>query len=165
MKAKRYVYAGLLALTVLTGCSNAAQPAQHTGHAGHQEHLPNGDLQEATASISQLPTFLDKVDPQIKEVYRIAGENNELLQSMPCYCGCGESAGHNHNGNCFINEVKSDGTVVWDDHGTRCGVCMEIAFVSSKMKKEGKTDKEIRTFIDEHYKDGYATPTPTPMPS
>jgi hypothetical protein len=76
-----------------------------------------------------------------------------------------EQAGHLHNGNCFIKEVKSDASVVWDDHGTRCGTCLEIAFTSAKMLKEGKTVKEIRTFVDETYKSGYAKPTPTPMPS
>jgi hypothetical protein len=42
---------------------------------------------------------------------------------------------------------------------------MEIAVESAKMKKEGKSDKEIRTYIDNTYKNGYATPTDTPMPA
>lgn len=159
MKPTRFVFAGLLSLSLLAGCgSNDAAP-QHETH-----HLPNGDLQEVTASIKQLPTFLDKVDPQIKEVYQIASSVNDTLKSIPCYCGCGESAGHLHNGNCFIKEVKQDGSVVWDDHGTRCGVCMEIAVVTAKMSMEGKSTKEIRTFIDKQYGEGYAEPTPTPMP-
>jgi hypothetical protein len=31
--------------------------------------------------------------------------------------------------------------------------------------QEGKSLKEIRTIIDETYKEGYAKPTDTPMPS
>jgi hypothetical protein len=97
-------------------------------------------------------------------VYQLAGQSTELLQWIPCYCGCGESVGHKSNMNCFIKEVKSDGSVVWDDHGTRCNVCLQIAVQSVKMKSEGKTDKEIRQFIDNTYKKGYAKPTDTPMP-
>lgn len=48
---------------------------------------------------------------------------------------------------------------------TRCGVCLEIAVTASKMKSEGKSDKEIRHFIDETYKEGYADATDTPMPA
>jgi hypothetical protein len=169
MKRTRFIYAGLLTFSLLTGCASQNDQAV-TGHndhkrTAHQQHAPNGDLQERTASVSQLPSFLDNLDPQIKAAYQIAAANHELLQSIPCYCGCGESAGHLHNGNCFIKEVKADGSVIWDDHGTRCGTCMEIAVVSAKLKQEGKSVKEIRAFIDNAYKDGYAKPTPTPMPS
>ncbi|MGO0058548.1 PCYCGC motif-containing (lipo)protein [Brevibacillus fluminis] len=158
-KRSRFVYAGLVALSLLTGCAGQDSAAQHQSH-----QLPNGDLQEVTASITTLPTFLDKVEPQIKDIYQIAAGVQDVLKSIPCYCGCGESAGHLHNGNCFIKEVKQDGSVVWDDHGTRCNTCMEIAVISAKMTKDGKTPKEIRTYIDQQYKEGYAKPTPTPMP-
>ena len=106
-----------------------------------------------------------KQSDNVKEDYRIAGANLDLLKWMPCYCGCGEEAGHKDNSNCFVKEVKSDGTVVWDDHGTRCGTCMEIAVSAAAMKKQGKSVKEIRDAVDKYYKDGYAKPTPTPMPS
>lgn len=66
--------------------------------------------------------------------------------------------------NCFVKKINEDGSVVWDDHGTRCGVCLEIAAESMKMKQEGKSIKEIRNYIDEKYKEGYAKPTKTPMP-
>lgn len=168
MKRTRFIYAGLLTFSLLTGCASQNDQSangNHDQHTGHQQHAPNGDLQELTASIGQLPSFLNNLDPQIKAAYQVAASNHELLQSIPCYCGCGESAGHLHNGNCFIKEVKADGSVMWDDHGTRCGVCMEIAVVSAKLKQEGKSVKEIRAFIDNAYKDGYGKPTPTPMPS
>jgi hypothetical protein len=161
MNFKKLLVGTLTAAFLLTGCgaSNEAEtPKDPHDHA-------NTDLRETTASIEKLPTFLDKVDPNIKTVYAIAGANLDTIKHMPCYCGCGESAGHKDNSNCFIKEVNTDGSVVWDDHGTRCGTCMEIAVIASKMKQDGGTLKEIRTFIDEKYKEGYAKPTPTPMPS
>ncbi|NGQ96453.1 hypothetical protein G3578_14915 [Brevibacillus sp. SYP-B805] len=170
MKRGKAVIAGLLMASLLAGCSsNQAEPptgqhAQHD-HTSHQTLAPNGaDIQELTASISQMPTFLDNLDPQIKEAYKIAAENREVLKWIPCYCGCADSADHKSNYNCFIKEEHADGSVVWDDHGTRCGTCMQIAVVSAQMKQEGKSIKEIRAFIDEAFKEGYAPPTPTPMP-
>ncbi|MFE5322652.1 PCYCGC motif-containing (lipo)protein [Paenibacillus sp. NPDC056579] len=167
MKLRLAPLFGLVALTVVvSACSSPAnQAASSSSHAAHQQHAPNGDLQETTASITKLPSFLDKQRPEIKQAYQIAASVVDVLQWVPCYCGCGESANHLSNKNCFIKEVKEDGSVVWDDHGTRCGVCMEIAVTAARMKKDGKSNKEIRDFVDQTYKKGYAKPTLTPMPA
>ncbi|MFS0921296.1 PCYCGC motif-containing (lipo)protein [Brevibacillus sp. 179-C 1.1 NHS] len=166
MKVSRSWLIGVIATALITGCSTqTAEPTTSTNHSEQQHSSMPSDIQETTASTKVLPSFLDEVDPNIKMIYQIAGYSNDLLQWIPCYCGCGEEVGHKHNGHCFIKEVKQDGSVVWDDHGTRCGTCLEIAFTSAKMLKEGKSVKEIRTFIDDTYKEGYAKPTPTPMPS
>ncbi|WP_425262706.1 PCYCGC motif-containing (lipo)protein [Paenibacillus thermotolerans] len=141
---------------VLAACTGA-------GNESHEGHT-HGDLQEETSSADVLPSFLDGKAEEIRLVYRLAGASTDLLQWIPCYCGCGESVGHRSNMNCFIKEAREDGTVVWDDHGTRCGVCLEIAAQSVKLKSEGKSDLEIRDFIDQTYGKGYAAPTPTPMP-
>ncbi|MBK3494608.1 PCYCGC domain-containing protein [Viridibacillus sp. YIM B01967] len=158
---------------LLTACSSdqdkADEPVKQEQHkeeqAGHQHTVANGDIQETTASADDLPNFLDTQSDDLKLVYKATGQATEILQWIPCYCGCGESAGHKSNMNCFISEVKEDGSIVWDDHGTRCVACVEIAIQSIKMAQEGKTLKEIRQFIDETYKEGYAEPTPTPFPA
>lgn len=133
---------------------------EHTSH----NHL-SGDLQEVTSSASELPKFLDSQHEDIRLVYAAAGKATEILEWMPCYCGCGESAGHRSNLNCFIAETREDGSIVWDDHGTRCLVCLEIAVESIQLYQDGKSLKEIRNIIDTKYQDGYATPTPTEMPA
>jgi hypothetical protein len=130
----------------------------------HQGHTLNGDVQEKTTSVEVLPSFLKGQSEQIRMVYEAAGKSIDILKWIPCYCGCGESAGHTSNMNCFVKQVNEDGSVVWDDHGTRCGVCLQIAVESIKMKQEGKTLQEIRSFIDKTYEKGYAKPTDTPMP-
>ncbi|GKV64463.1 MULTISPECIES: PCYCGC domain-containing protein [unclassified Sporosarcina] len=172
---KKKLLAGLAALTLaLAACGNGAteKPAetdhsdvQAKAEAGHTEHLPNGDLQEVTASADVLPSFLDDKPEDMRLIYQVAGKATEVLEYMPCYCGCGESAGHKSNMNCFLDEVREDGSVVWDDHGTRCQVCLEIAVKSVQMKQDGKSMKEIRDAIDTEYGGGgYAKPTDTPMP-
>ncbi|PYI57119.1 PCYCGC motif-containing (lipo)protein [Paenibacillus flagellatus] len=145
---------------LLTACGNGRPAAEHARH----EH-GNGDLQEKTASVQTLPSFLRNQPEEMRTAYRLAAETVDTLQWIPCYCGCGESASHKSNVNCFIKEMGSDGSVTWDDHGTRCNVCLEIAVVSYKLKEQGKAAKEIRETIDQAYGKGYAKPTPTPMPS
>jgi len=158
----KYMMSLIAAALILAGCGGQQN---NQNHDGHTHARVNGDIQETTASIRELPTFLDGLHDNIAQVYALAGEHAELLDYMPCYCGCGGSAGHRSNKNCFIHTIEEDGTVVWDDHGTRCAVCMEIVVLSAKMKAEGKSALEIRQYMDETYKEGYAPPTPTPMPS
>lgn len=159
------LYTLVIAGAILSGCATNTQEE----HAGHEEHegrheTASGDLQETTASLDVLPSFLDEVQPQIKQVYGIAATLTDTLPYIPCFCGCGESAGHRSNLDCFIAEVNEDGSVVWDDHGTRCGVCMEIAVTAAAMKESGVEPERIRQIIDEKYKEGYAKPTLTELP-
>lgn len=172
MGKARFAVLLLSAGLLLGGCgANKAEgpPAGGTDAGADHVHdsrkqLANGDLREVTASADVLPAFLDGQTKEIRTVYALAAQVSDVLPWIPCYCGCGESAGHKSNLNCFINEVREDGSIEWDDHGTRCGVCLDIAVESAKMKSEGKSLTEIRQTIDEKYKTGYAKPTPTPMP-
>lgn len=152
---------------VLSACGSKAADGDHEKElaAGEQKQLPNGDLQEVTESAAVLPKFLDDKSEDMRLVYQVAATASDVLSYMPCYCGCAESANHGSNLNCFVDEIREDGSVVWDDHGTRCLVCLEIAVQSVQMKQDGKSMTEIRTFIDEQYKEGYAEPTDTPMPA
>lgn len=168
MKKLTYLFAASLLFLSACGAENntAEQPEEptqlETSHEGH-EHA-SGDIQEETAGADVLPSFLDNQNENIRLVYQIAGQTTDILEWIPCYCGCGESVGHKSNLNCFFQEKREDGTIVWDDHGTRCIACLEIALQSAKMHKDGKSLKEIRDTIDEAYKEGYAEPTPTKMP-
>ncbi|QJD81771.1 hypothetical protein HH215_00295 [Cohnella herbarum] len=149
-----------LGLLVVTACGK-----DQADHEEHLSHAPNGDLREVTASAEKLPSFLETQQEAVQVAYQVAGQLGDTLQWIPCYCGCGDSAGHKSNLNCFINEVREDGSVEWDDHGTRCGVCVQIAMVSAQLKQQGKTNLQIREYIDNKYGSGYANPTDTPMPS
>ena len=178
-----FLMTGVVCTALLAGCGSSSKhaddadlasavsessPAAET-HAGHEHtdttQLANGDIQETTASLNVLPSFLDGLSETIVLAYQASAITRDTLAWIPCYCGCGGSAGHESNLNCFIAEVKVDGSVVWDDHGTRCDVCVNTVLQTVQMKQEGKSVKEIRTAIDDAYRVGYAKPTATPMPA
>lgn len=167
-----------------TACSGSGAGKDGDAHSGHHHsgsgsgksshapnsngkttRAPNGDLQERTASASILPAFLNGKDKRLAQVYSLAGQNHELLNAMPCYCGCADSAGHMSNKQCFIKQVHADGSVIWDDHGTRCHICLEIAVKAVQLKQQGLSLTDIRDSIDQQYKHGYPKPTPTPRPA
>ena len=64
---------------------------------------------------SALPDFVQDAPPQVKEAYRFAIANPEVLSAFPCYCGCG-AVGHQNNLQCYIKEVHPDGSVEFENH-------------------------------------------------
>ncbi|MFC5468339.1 PCYCGC motif-containing (lipo)protein [Cohnella suwonensis] len=158
-RAKKAAFALLGAgALVLAGCAAKEQSHSETHHAA------SGDLREVTASSGALPSFLNSQSSIVQVAYQAAGTLGDTLRWIPCYCGCGESAGHESNLNCFIHEIREDGSIEWDDHGTRCGVCVEIALTTAQLKEQGNSDADIRQAIDSKYSQGYAKATDTPMP-
>ncbi len=122
-----------------------------------------GDLREETESKETLPQFLNDHHDNMKVLYSAVPDHQELLEQIPCYCGCGESVGHGHSYHCFVHENHENGSIIWDDHATRCQVCLDIAAESIVEYNEGKSIEEVRQLIEEKYEDqGYPEPTKTP---
>ncbi len=42
-------------------------------------------------------------DPEVSRTYQIAKDIPEVLENMPCYCGCYGSSGHRNNLDCFTD--------------------------------------------------------------
>ena len=59
------------------------------------------------------PEQFHKASARIQEAYRYAVANQDLLQWMPCFCGCGEW-GHTSNASCYVQKVRDDGSVLLD---------------------------------------------------
>ncbi|MEH7381889.1 PCYCGC motif-containing (lipo)protein [Bacillus sp. JJ1533] len=155
---KIIIFLTLVLIFGLVGCSQNKE-----NHESKSEDHVMGDIREETVSFNVMPSFLDGKSEDMVTIYKAAAMHQDLLESIPCYCGCSDSVGHRDNYDCFVNENKDD-AIVWDDHGTKCMVCLEIAATSVMEYSKGKSPSEIRAMIDETYKEGYSTPTPTPMP-
>ncbi|MBU5211912.1 PCYCGC domain-containing protein [Heyndrickxia oleronia] len=149
----------IVVMFIISACSNSADESKEPKEKEVSHTMPV----EETASAAILPSFIDNSSETIQTIYQAAASHQELLEHMPCYCGCGEM-GHENNYDCFIQENKRNGAIVWDEHGVNCDVCLEIAAESMVEYQKGKSMLDIRKEIDEKYKEGYAKPTPTPMP-
>ena len=99
---------------------------------------------------------------EVQQVYEFAARHPEVLQHMPCYCGC-ERIGHTANHSCFVKSRAADGRVTeWDSHGIGCGVCLAVGRDAMALFKSGAKPIAIRAAIDKKY--GPSTmPTPRPI--
>ena len=53
---------------------------------------------------------------EIQNLYAFVARQADLLQYIPCYCGC-EREGHRSNEDCYIHERSATGEVAkWDTH-------------------------------------------------
>jgi hypothetical protein len=98
---RRLIGVGAVAGFVLSGCSTSRTPQRST------EGLvawPADDL---------WPDRFVNAPPEVQEAYRYAVGNYDVLQWMPCFCGCG-AGGHRSNFDCYVREVRKDGSVALD---------------------------------------------------
>jgi len=98
--------------------------------------------------------------PVVAAVYEFAARHPEVLQYVPCFCGC-ERHGHNGNHDCFVKSRDANGRVTWDSHGYGCAVCIDVARDAMQMFNSGASLTAIRAAIDKKYG---ASSMPTPKP-
>ena len=70
---------------------------------------PNGDLSKVV-----WPDYVLNAPPEVKELYEFQVTHGDLMRWMPCFCGCGRTAGHRSNRDCYIRRVNADGSVLFD---------------------------------------------------
>jgi hypothetical protein len=129
----------LLPAAGLAGCS--------TGNGVSQEREA-GTLH--MASLDDMPAEVQKAPVAVQQGYQFAVANPELLQQIPCYCGCG-AVGHTSNYACYVKEVGEDGAITFDSHSLGCSICVDITQDVMRMVREGKPAPEIRAAIDATY--------------
>ena len=109
-----------------------------------------------------MPQFVREASPETQEAYRFALEQPEALQYIPCYCGCGAQSGHKSVHDCFLKQV-SQNVVEFEEHGSACGICVNIVLDVKGQLAQGKTLREIRSYVDAQYSSiGPGTNTPLP---
>jgi hypothetical protein len=115
-----------------------------------------------------IPDLLSEKDPipanvtgdlRVAYTFALTERGNDLLEQVPCYCGC-KNVGHMHTRDCFWTDGGE-----WDKHGVRCKICVEIAMNTKLMHEDGKSILEIREKIDSHYERVAEYATETPMPT
>ncbi len=75
--------------------------------------------QNAYAPVARALTFPASVQtaaPDVRELYQFVARRPDVAHYVPCFCGCWR-AGHKTSYDCFVDEVRADGTVLIDDMG------------------------------------------------
>jgi hypothetical protein len=105
-----------------------------------------------------LPTEIARSPASVQQAYHFALDHPEVLEAVPCYCGCGVM-GHTSNLSCFVAGADDNGEVIYDYHALGCSICVDIALDSQRLFDEGKPLDEIRAYIDQTYS-WFGPPTP-----
>lgn len=161
--------AALVFLVTLTSAVSAGG-GQHA-HDGGAKPKPGPTLRTAPAPPGTLPPLpvvsYAPARPMtvVRQVYEFAAKHPEVLQHVPCYCGC-ERIGHGGNHDCFVKARSANGRVTeWDSHGIGCAICLDVARDAMSLFSGGASVSAIRTAIDAKYAAHFPSATPTPRPS
>lgn len=60
---------------------------------------------------------LERLPSVVREAYYFALERPDVLQYMPCFCGCDRTDGHISNLDCFVQSRSAQG-IVLEAHGS-----------------------------------------------
>jgi hypothetical protein len=128
----------LLALTttLVAGCS-----AQASQSAASQMKM---------APLASMPADVQQAPVSVQQAYQFAAANAEVLQQIPCYCGCG-AMGHTSNYACYVSGQNADGTLAFDAHALGCSICVDITQDSMRLLGQGKSAPEMRSYVDSTY--------------
>lgn len=107
-----------------------------------------------------LPDWLARAPALVKEAYAYAAEHPETMGYIPCYCGCGGHDGHRSAHDCFVR-ARSGSSLVYDQHGANCGMCVDIAFMTRNILAQGGSLGEARSAVEKKYS-SVGPPTDTP---
>jgi hypothetical protein len=110
----------------------------------------------------ELPSFVQNASHTVQTAYRFAIEHPDMLEHQPCYCGCGPM-GHNSNLGCYIRNIDESGRITFDTHALGCGICIDITLDVMRLSAEGKSNLEIRRYVDAKYSP-FGPSTDTPLP-
>jgi Protein of unknown function with PCYCGC motif len=100
----------------------------------------------------------------VQQVYEFAARHPEVLQHMPCYCGC-ERIGHDGNHDCFVKTRTANGTVTeWEPHGIGCAICLDVGTDAMSLFNTGSSVRQIRAAIEKKYASHFSSSTSTPRP-
>ncbi len=101
-------------------------------------------------SMDKMPAEVQSAPVTVQEAYQFAAANPDLMQNIPCYCGCGD-IGHTSNYDCYISGVDAQGNFTFDNHALGCSICVDITQDTMRLLKDGKSAQEIKIYVDSTY--------------
>jgi hypothetical protein len=123
----------VLLVTVLPACSTTAQ---------------DSDLH--MMPMDKLPAEVQSAPVSVRTAYQFAAANPDVMQKIPCYCGCG-GIGHTSNYSCYVTDAKPSGVITYDNHSLGCSICVDITQDVMRLLQDGKSVPDIRSYVDATY--------------
>lgn len=170
---RRRALCGTLAILVLAlsggvvaacdGGGAAAMPTMTPVAATAPTYAPAADPAAIEAAWAGRPDYVRHAHPMVEEAYRYALERPDVIQWMPCYCGC-EALQHRSNLDCFFRSRMAGGAVAFEEHGSYCGICVETALLAKKRMAEGRSLADIRAEVDATWGGNGVPGTDTALP-
>lgn len=102
------------------------------------------------ADLAVMPAEVQSAPVAVQQAYQFAVANPDVLQHIPCYCGCG-AMGHTSNYACYVAGTAADGTPQIDGHALGCSICVDITQDAMRLLKQGKSVADIRDYVDTTY--------------
>jgi hypothetical protein len=140
------------------GASSADAVAQGNtmGHA-----MPTAA--EVDAAWAARPGYVRTASARTVEAYAYAIARPDVIDWMPCYCGCA-AMDHRNNTDCYVKPREDGAPVVFEEHASYCEICVDIALTAKSMLADGKSLLQIRIAVDGEY--GSTAPgTDTALPA
>lgn len=102
-------------------------------------------------SMDRMPAEVQSAPLTVQEAYQFTAANPDLVQNIPCYCGCG-GIGHTSNYDCYVSSTDDKGGITsFDNHALGCSICVDITQDVMRLTREGKSPQEARAYIDAAY--------------
>ena len=136
-KANKFIFLLIvitLVSTTVSACSTSSSSEVHLG----------------MSPMDQKPMDVHSAPVAVHEAYKINVDNPDIMQDIPCYCGCGD-IGHTSNYDCYVSSVDTNGTISYENHALGCSICVDITQDVMRMLRDGKTPQDARAYIDATY--------------
>jgi len=130
------------------GSAGAGPTGSHAGAT----HMPGQMDAERLAAWDARPDFVRAADARTSSAYAYALEYPDVVQWLPCYCGC-VGMGHRSNMDCFLKPREDRAPIAFEEHGSFCGVCVDTALMAKRMLAEGKSLLQVRMAVDQEFGD------------
>ena len=108
------------------------------------------DVHLAMMPLDQMPRDVQSAPVAVQEAYQFNTANPNIMQDIPCYCGCGD-IGHTSNYDCYVSDVDASGKITFDNHALGCSICVDITQDVMRMLNDGKSPQDARAYVDATY--------------
>lgn len=146
-----------------TATMPASEPAGSTGDGTAAPGAQPADAGAIELAWEARPGYVRQAHPRVAEAYRYALERPDVIQWMPCYCGC-EAMDHRSNLDCFLRSRMAGGAVAFEEHASFCDICIETALLAKQRLAEGRSLAEIRAEVDATWGGAGVPGTDTALP-